>query len=171
MIQQLEQAYTEAMLQMDQLLLQLIAEAPLMQSAAQRLQSIKGIGVQAAVRLTALFTQIEFANANAVQEAITRWGTPAIFNTDQGSQFTSNAFTAQLKRHGIRISMDGKGAWRSIKYEEIYLKVYDSVRAAGCGIEQYLEFYNSKQPHQAHNQATPDEVYFAALPFAQLQAA
>ena len=123
---------------------------------------------------------VEFC-MDAVQEAITRWGTPAIFNTEQGSQFTSDAFTAQLKRHGIRISMDGKGAWRdnvfverlwrSIKYEEIYLKAYDSVRAAGCGIEQYLKFYNSKRPHQAHNQATPDEVYFAALPFAQLQAA
>ena len=74
---------------------------------------------------------VEFC-MEAVQEAITRWGTPAIFNTDQGSQFTSDSFTAQLKRHGIRISMDGKGAWRdnvfverlwrSIKYEEIYLK-------------------------------------------------
>ena len=117
----------------------------------------------------------------AVQEAITRWGTPAIFNTDQGSQFTSDAFTAELKRHGIRISMDGKGAWRdnvfverlwrSIKYEEIYLKAYDSVHAARCGITQYLQFYNSQRPHQAHNQATPDEVYFAALPFAKMQAA
>ena len=123
---------------------------------------------------------VEFC-MDAVQEAITRWGTPAIFNTDQGSQFTSEAFTAQLKRHGIRISMDGKGAWRdnvfverlwrSIKYEEIYLKAYDSVRAARCGIAQYLEFYNSKRPHQAHNQATPDEAYFAALPFAKMQAA
>ena len=81
---------------------------------------------------------------DAVQEAIARWGTPAIFNTDQGSQFTSEAFTAQLKRHGIRISMDGKGAWRdnvfverlwrSIKYEEIYLKAYDCVRAARMGL-------------------------------------
>ena len=95
-------------------------------------------------------------------------GTPAIFNTDQGSQFTSEAFTAQLKRNGIRISMDGKGAWhdnvfvehlwRSIKYEEIYLKAYDSVRAARCGIAKYV------------HQATPDEVYFAALPFAPIQA-
>ena len=81
---------------------------------------------------------------DAVQEAITRWGTPAIFNTDQGSQFTSDTFTTLLKRHGIRISMDGKGAWRdnvfverlwrSIKHEEIYLKAYDSVRAARNGI-------------------------------------
>lgn len=118
---------------------------------------------------------------DAVQEAISRWGTPAIFNTDQGSQFTSDAFTGLLKRHGIRISMDGKGAWRdnvfverlwrSIKYEEIYIKAYDSVRAARCGIAQYLRFYNAQRPHQAHGQATPDEAYFAALPFAQMQAA
>ena len=119
--------------------------------------------------------------ADAVQEAIARWGTPAIFNTDQGSQFTSDAFTALLKRHGIRISMDGRGAWRgnvfverlwrSIKYEEIYLKAYACVRAARSGIAEYLKFYNSARPHQAHNQATPDEAYFAALPFAQMQAA
>lgn len=117
----------------------------------------------------------------AVQEAIACWGTPAIFNTDQGSQFTSDVFTAELQRHGIRISMDGKGAWRdnvfverlwrSIKYEEIYLKAYDSVRAARCGIGQYLEFYNSQRPHQTHHQGTPDEAYFAALPFAKMQAA
>ena len=118
---------------------------------------------------------------DAVQEAIARWGIPAIFNTDQGSQFTCDAFTGQLQFHGIRISMDGKGAWpdnvlverlwRSIKYEEIYLKAYDSVRAACCGVAQYLQFYNAQCPHQAHNQATPDEAYFAALPFAQMHAA
>lgn len=61
--------------------------------------------------------------------------------------------------------------WRSIKYKEIYLKSYDSVRAARCAIAQYLKFYYSKRPHQAHNQAAPNEVYFTALPFAQLQAA
>jgi putative transposase len=61
--------------------------------------------------------------------------------------------------------------WRSIKYEEIYLKAYDSVRAARCGIAQYLEFYNSNQPHQENKLSTPDEAYFAALPFAQMQAA
>ena len=118
---------------------------------------------------------------DAVQEAISRWGTPAMFNTDQGSQFTSDAFTGLLKRHSIRISMDSKGAWRdnvfverlwrSIKYEEIYLKAYDCVRAARSAIAQYLQFYNADRPHQAHDQATPDEAYFAALPFAQMQAA
>ena len=118
---------------------------------------------------------------DAVQEAIARWGTPAIFNTDQGSQFTCDAFTGLLQRHGIRISMDGKGAWRdnvfverlwrSIKYEEIYLKAYDCVRTARSAIAQYLQFYNSERPHQAHSQATPDEAYFAALPFAKMQMA
>ncbi|MEG2280177.1 MAG: integrase core domain-containing protein [Comamonas sp.] len=92
----------------------------------------------------------------AIQEAFTRWGAPAIFNTDHGSQFTSDIFTAQLQRHGIRISIDDKGAWRdnilmkrlwrSIKYEDIYLKTDDSVRTARCGITQYQEFYNSKGP-------------------------
>ena len=85
---------------------------------------------------------------DAVQEAIARRDTPAIFSTVQGSQFTSDAFTAQLKRHGIRISKDGKGAWRdnvfverrrrSTKYVEIYLKAYDSARAARRGIDQYM---------------------------------
>ena len=90
----------------------------------------------------------------------------------ESTQFTSDAFTAQLGCHGIRISRDGKGAWRdnvfverlwrSIKYEEVYLKAYDSVRAARCGIAKYVQFYNSNRPHQA---------YFAALPFAPMQAA
>lgn len=94
----------------------------------------------------------------AVQEAIASWDAPANFNTDQYSQLSSDAFTAQLKRHGIRISMHGKDAWRdnifvehlwrSIKYEEIYLKAYDSVRTARRAIAQYL----AQQPYQAHHQ-------------------
>lgn len=97
---------------------------------------------------------------DAGQGAISRWGTPAIFNTDQASQFKSDAFTTLLKCRGIRISMDGKGAWRdnifveclwhSIKCEEIYLKAYDSVRAARCGMDQYLQFYDSKSPPIGH---------------------
>lgn len=85
-----------------------------------------------------------------------------------------------LKRHGIGISMDGKGAWRgnvfverlwrSIKCEEIYLKAYDSVGCARRSIAQYMTFYNSQRPHLAHNRTTPDEAYLAALPFAQMQA-
>ena len=89
---------------------------------------------------------------DAVQEAITRYGTPAIFNTDQGCQFTSQEFTGFLKDHGIQISMDGKGCWRdnvfverlwkSIKYEEVYLHAYETVGAAQQGLERYLTFYN-----------------------------
>lgn len=93
----------------------------------------------------------------AVQEAIARYGVPEIFNTDQGSQFTSLEFTQLLKEHGIAISMDGKGCWRdnvfverlwkSIKYEEVYLRAYDSVSAAKDGIGRYLAFYNAQRPH------------------------
>ena len=95
----------------------------------------------------------------AVQEAIHRYGAPEIFNTDQGSQFTSLEFTQLLKDHGIAISMDGKGCWRdnvfverlwkSIKYEEVYLHAYETVSAARSGIGRYLEFYNSRRPHSA----------------------
>ena len=88
----------------------------------------------------------------AVQEALARYGTPEIFNTDQGCQFTSQEFTGLLKDHGIQISMDGKGCWRdnvfverlwkSIKYEEVYLHAYETVSAAHQGLERYLTFYN-----------------------------
>jgi putative transposase len=110
----------------------------------------------------------------AVQEAIARYGTPAIFNTDQGSQFTSGEFTQLLKDHGIAISMDGRGCWRdnvfverlwkSIKYEEVYLRAYETVSAARSGIGHYLEFYNSRRPHSALDARTPDAFYFANLP-------
>jgi len=105
----------------------------------------------------------------AVQEAITRYGTPEIFNTDQGCQFTSQEFTGLLKAHGIQISMDGKGCWRdnvfverlwkSIKYEEVYLHAYDTVTAAHQGLERYLRFYNQTRPHRALKGQTPDQVY------------
>ncbi len=111
---------------------------------------------------------------DAVEEAITRYGTPEIFNTDQGSQFTSAAFTGLLMRHGIRISMDGKGCWRdnvfierlwrSIKYEEVYLHAYDSVSSARAGIARYIDFYNTRRPHSSLDKMTPDEFYFASLP-------
>ena len=110
----------------------------------------------------------------AVQEAIARYGTPDIFNTDQGGQFTSCEFTQLLKDHGIAISMDGKGCWRdkvfverlwkSIKYEEVYLHAYESVSAAKKGIGRYLEFYNSRRPHSVLDGKTPDAFYFANLP-------
>jgi len=110
----------------------------------------------------------------AVSEAITRYGVPEIFNTDQGSQFTSLEFTQLLKDHGIAISMDGKGCWRdnvfverlwkSIKYEEVYLRAYDSVSAARDGIGRYLALYNARRPHSALDGATPDAFYFGHLP-------
>ena len=114
----------------------------------------------------------------ALQEALGRFGMPEIFNTDQGSQFTSVDFTDVLNQHGIRISMDGRGAWRdnvfverlwrTIKYEEIYLHAYDSVSEAHRGIARYLKFYNSVRPHKSLKGVPPDLRYFAgqALPVA-----
>jgi len=110
----------------------------------------------------------------AVQEAIHRYGAPEIFNTDQGSQFTSLEFTQLLKDNGIAISMDGKGCWRdnvfverlwkSIKYEEVYLRAYETVGAARSGIGRYLDFYNKRRPHSALDASTPDEFYYQHLP-------
>ncbi len=110
----------------------------------------------------------------AVQEAVTRYGTPAIFNTDQGSQFTSLEFTGLLKAHGIAISMDGRGRWRdnvfverlwkSVKYEEVYLHAYETVSAAQQGLERYVTFYNQRRPHRALDGQTPDGVYGDTLP-------
>jgi len=110
----------------------------------------------------------------ALEEAFVKYGRPEIFNTDQGSQFTSEAFTEALKVRGVAISMDGKGAWRdnvfverlwrSIKYEEVYLHAYDSVGQAKFGIARYISFYNSRRPHSSLDKQTPDEFYFATLP-------
>jgi len=106
----------------------------------------------------------------AVEEALTRYGAPEIFNTDQGSQFTSQDFTGLLTKHGVRISMDGKGSWRdnvfverlwrSVKYEEVYLRAYESVSEARASIGRYLEFYNGKRPHSSLDARTPDQAYF-----------
>ncbi len=105
----------------------------------------------------------------ALEEALERYGTPEIFNTDQGSQFTSDAFTRPLKDAGVQISMDGKGRWidnvfierlwRSLKYEEVYLKAYESPSDARSNIENWLEFYNTRRRHQGLGDLTPDEVY------------
>ena len=113
---------------------------------------------------------------DAVEEAIARYGRPTIFNTDQGSQFTSAAFTGLLLDHGIRISMDGRGCWRdnvfverlwrSIKYEEVYLHAYDAVAEAKAGIERYLTLYNTRRPHSSLADRTPDEAYFTPWPLA-----
>ncbi len=110
----------------------------------------------------------------AVEEAIANYGTPEIMNTDQGSQFTSQAFTGLLKENAIRISMDGKGAWRdnvfverlwrSVKYEEVYLHAYDSVSSARVGLDRYFRFYNGRRPHSSLDRQTPDQVYFESLP-------
>jgi len=110
---------------------------------------------------------------DAVREAIHRHGCPEIFNTDQGCQFTSGEFTGMLKAHGIRISMDGKGSWRdnvfverlwkTLKYEEVYLKAYDSVADAKANLATYVRFYNERRPHRALDGKTPDTAYFAAL--------
>jgi putative transposase len=110
----------------------------------------------------------------AVQEALASSGTPEIFNTDQGCQFTSLEFTGLLKAHDIQISMDGTGCWRdnvvverlwkSIKYEEVYLHAYETVSAAQQGLARYLTFYNQTRPHRALDGHTPDGVYFDHLP-------
>ena len=111
---------------------------------------------------------------DAVEEAIARYGTPTIFNTDQGCQFTSAAFTDMLKQHGIAISMDGKGCWRdnvfverlwrTIKYEEVYLRAYESVSHARDSLSRYIEIYNAKRPHSSLARRAPDEVYFNSQP-------
>ena len=106
----------------------------------------------------------------AVEEALSRYGKPEIFNTDQGSQFTSLDFIKLLKDVEISISMDGKGVWRdnvfverfwrSIKYEEVYFHVYETVSEARTGIARYLAFYNGRRPHSSLDRKTPDQVYF-----------
>ncbi|MFV0512970.1 MAG: IS3 family transposase [Jhaorihella sp.] len=106
----------------------------------------------------------------AVEEALARYGAPEIFNTDQGSQFTSTEFIKVLATSGIRISMDGKGAWRdnvfverlwrTVKYEEVYLHGYASVPDARAGIGRYLTFYNTRRPHSSLDGRTPDQAYF-----------
>ena len=110
----------------------------------------------------------------ALEEALACHGKPDIFNTDQGSQFTGAAFTGKLADNGIAISMDGKGAWRdnvfverlwrSVKYEEVYLRAYDSVSEARTAIGRYLDFYNRRRPHSSLDGTTPDQAYFTALP-------
>ena len=110
----------------------------------------------------------------ALEEAINVHGVPEIVNTDQGSQFTSQAFTGLLKEHGIRISMDGKGAWRdnvfierlwrSVKYEEVYLHAYDTVSDSRAGIGKYFNLYNRRRPHSSLKRKTPDQVYYSQLP-------
>jgi putative transposase len=110
----------------------------------------------------------------AVEEALARHGKPEIFNTDQGSQFTSGDFVGLLVANRIEISMDGKGSWRdnvfverlwrSVKYEDVYLKAYDSVTEARASLGRYFDFYNGRRPHSSFGGRTPDRVYFDNLP-------
>jgi len=107
---------------------------------------------------------------DALEEAMRIYGRPEIFNTDQGSQFTSESFTGRLQKEDIRISMDGKGRWadnvfverlwRSLKYEQVYLYAYESVAEARTKIGRYFAFYNSQRPHSSLGAQTPDQVYF-----------
>ena len=109
----------------------------------------------------------------ALEEALARYGRPEIFNTDQGSQFTSADFTGTLKRHEVTISMDGKGRcmdnifverlWRSLKYEEVYLHAYATVAAAKAGIGAWLDFYNEERQHQSLGYRTPRQIYREGL--------
>ncbi len=111
----------------------------------------------------------------ALEEALAKHGKPEIFNTDQGSQFTSEGFTGVtgvLIRHGVAISMDGKGSWRdnvfverlwrSVKYEQVYPHAYDSVFEARAARGRYVDFYNRRRPHSSLDARTPDEAYFAS---------
>ena len=117
--------------------------------------------------------EVEFC-LEAVEEALAKHGRPEIFNTDQGSQFTSAGFSGVLHDNAIAISMDGKGAWRdnvfverlwrSVKYEEVYLRAYDSVGEARASIGRYLDFFNRKRPHSSLDARTPDRAYFDHLP-------
>jgi putative transposase len=110
----------------------------------------------------------------ALEEAFAKYGLPEIVNTDQGSQFTANEFTDAVLSRKVLLSMDGKGAWRdnvfvervwrSVKYEEVYLKAYDSVSHARRSIGNYLNWYNQNRPHSSLSDQTPDEAYFATLP-------
>jgi putative transposase len=111
---------------------------------------------------------------DTLQDALEKHGKPEIFNTDQGSQFTGAAFTGVLADNAIAISMDGRGAWRdnvfverlwrSVKYEEVCLRAYDSVIEARTSIGRYLDFYNHRRPHSSLDGTTPDQAYFNPLP-------
>jgi len=113
----------------------------------------------------------------ALEEAFAKHGRPEIFNTDQGSQFTSAEFVLALKNRGVEISMDGRGCWRdnvfverlwrTIKYEHVYLHAYDSVSDARAQLAGFIEFYNTRRPHSSLGKKTPDEFYFATLPAIQ----
>lgn len=117
----------------------------------------------------------------ALEEAIAVWGVPAVLNTDQGSQFTSEAFTGVLRDHGVQISMDGVNRaldniyverfWRTLKYEDIYLRDYQSMSELKAGLDRYFRFYNGHRYHQSLDNATPNEIYAARFQSIELQEA
>ncbi len=116
---------------------------------------------------------------SALERAMRIHGTPEIFNSDQGSQFTCKAFREKLENNGVKISMDGKGRaldnivierfWRTIKYGEVYLKDYENPIEAVRGISKYIDKYNSRRPHDSLEKRTPDEVYFEASNYGENQ--
>lgn len=120
--------------------------------------------------------QVDFC-LDALEEALVKYRGPQIFNSDQGSQFTSEAFTAKLLEHGIQISMDGRGRWvdnvfierlwKSLKYEEVYLHAYESMSQARIGLAAYFAFYNQRRGHESLQGRTPDEAYHASLALAR----
>jgi len=111
--------------------------------------------------------------ASLLRETIEEYGIPAIFNTDQGCQFTSEVFVNVLLEYGIQVSMDGRNRaldniyierlWRSLKYEDIYIKRYETVRELKAGVDAYFQFYNTKRFHQNLDYSTPDEMYYSNL--------
>ena len=115
-----------------------------------------------------------------IEQAFARYGTPEIVNTDQGSQFTAEEFTDVVLKPGVKLSMDGKGAWRdnvfverlwrSVKYERVYLRAYDSVSAARADIAEYFDWYNSTRPHSSLEDQTPDQTYWQLLPMMKVAA-
>ena len=118
---------------------------------------------------------------DALNEAIERYDRPGIFNTDQGSQFTSSAFTSRLEAEGIRVSIDGRGQWmdnvfierlwRSLKYECVYLRAFETGSETRAGISKWIVFYNAQRPHSSLKGATPDEAYFAGRPMEMMDKA
>ena len=115
-----------------------------------------------------------------MEQAYARYGMPEIVNTDQGSQFTAEEFTDVVLKRGVKLSMDGKGAWRdnvfverlwrSVKYERVYLKAYDSVSAARTDIAQYFDWYNTQRPHSSLDDQTPAQMYWQLLPMMKMAA-
>ena len=138
---------------------------------------MRRMGIEALYRVLSWRVSITMEAAfcvEALEDALVRHGKPKILNTDQGSQFTGAAFTGVLIKNEIAVSMDGRGAWRdnvfverlwrSVKYEEVYLRAYEGVSDARASIGRYLDFYNGRRPHSGLDGITPDHAYFTPLP-------